>query len=113
MQDLEALYERSRAICCPIVNGGGTRVKLIEAAAHAKPIVATSIGAEGLSFESEREILICETDGEIAQACIRLLTDDAASLRLGKSAYDKARSCYAVDNVRKKIACEIAKSLLA
>jgi glycosyltransferase involved in cell wall biosynthesis len=111
VHDLEELYARSRVICCPIVNGGGTRLKLIEAAAHAKPMVATSIGAEGLSFENEREILICDTDDEIADCCSRLLTDDALSLLLGKSAYQKACSIYNIEIIKKNIAQELAASL--
>ena len=60
VSDLDALYERSRIICCPIITGGGTRLKLIEAAAHSKPMITTPIGAEGLLFENERDILIRE-----------------------------------------------------
>ena len=74
---------RSRVVCCPVANGGGTRLKLIGAAAHAKPIVATPVGAEGLIFENKLEILICDADSRIAQGCIRLLTDDAMALQLG------------------------------
>jgi glycosyltransferase involved in cell wall biosynthesis len=111
VHDLEALYARSRVICCPIVNGGGTRVKLLEAAAYAKPIVATTVGAEGLSFENELEILIRNIDSEIAQACCRLLTDDALSLRLGTSAYQKACSHYELGHIRKNIAHRLADGL--
>ena len=48
--NLDALYARARIVCCPTRNGGGTRVKLIEAAAYGKPMVATRVGAEGLAF---------------------------------------------------------------
>jgi glycosyltransferase involved in cell wall biosynthesis len=111
VDDLEALYARSRVICCPITNGGGTRVKLIEAAAHAKPIVATAIGAEGLSFENKHEILICNTDSEIAETCSRLLTDDAMCLRLGKNAYHKACSHYEPGSIKRNIAQHFVESL--
>ena len=50
VSDLDALYERSRIICCPIITGAGTRLKLIEAAAYTKPMIATHIGAEGRLF---------------------------------------------------------------
>lgn len=109
--DLEPLYARSRVICCPILNGGGTRIKLLEAAAHAKPIVSTAVGAEGLSFENELEILIRNRDSEIAQACCRLLTDDTLSLRLAKSAYRKICSHYEPGSIKKTIARQMMEGL--
>jgi glycosyltransferase involved in cell wall biosynthesis len=66
----------------PDHNSGGTRLKLIEAAAYTKPIIATPIGAEGLLFENDREILIRESDAQIAAACSRLLSDDAECVKL-------------------------------
>lgn len=69
VEDLDALYRRSRVACCPISNGGGTRVKLIEAAAHARPMVSTSIGAEGLSFRDGSDFLIRE-GGQDNRGCL-------------------------------------------
>jgi glycosyltransferase involved in cell wall biosynthesis len=54
VDDLSALYAETRIVCCPIVIGSGTRIKLVEAASYARPIVATRIGAEGLDFRDGR-----------------------------------------------------------
>jgi glycosyltransferase involved in cell wall biosynthesis len=69
-------------------------VKIIEAAAHAKAIVSTRLGAEGLHFEDEREIILRDDPAEIAAACVRLLSDAAAAARLGRAALQKARRTY-------------------
>ncbi|MDC0936369.1 glycosyltransferase family 4 protein, partial [Pirellulales bacterium] len=58
----------------PLRIGGGTRIKIYEAAAMGRPVVATSVGAEGLSLENERQILIADTSSELAGAIERLLT---------------------------------------
>jgi glycosyltransferase involved in cell wall biosynthesis len=92
--DLEPWYRRARVVCCPIYHGGGTRVKIIEAAAYAKAIVSTRIGAEGLTFENGREILLHDSRAEIARACVRLLEDPAGAARLGRAALAKARATY-------------------
>ena len=42
--DLVAEYARSHVFVCPIRSGSGTRVKLLEAAAYARPIVSTRMG---------------------------------------------------------------------
>lgn len=92
--DLDALYARSRVICCPIETGGGTRVKLIEAAGYGRPMVSTRIGAEGLEFAPETEILLADSDAGLADACVRLLRDPAACARLGQAARVRMRAHY-------------------
>ena len=94
VKDLDDLYRRSRIVCCPIRSGSGTRVKMIEAAAYGKPIVATAIGAEGLTLVAGQDYL--QRDGAIpfAQACIDLLNSDALCHRLGTAARRSALQHY-------------------
>src|SRR5204862_529929 len=82
VDDLHSWYARARVVCCPIRHGGGTRVKIIEAAAHAKAIVATRLAAEGLDFEDGREIVLRDAPARLAEACVRLLGDRHAAARL-------------------------------
>lgn len=113
VEDLTALYARSRVVCCPMIVGGGTRVKLIEAGAHAKPMVSTRIGAEGLDFVPEREILIRESDSDVAAACIHLLEDDAACKSIGMAARARAEQAYAAPIVERRIAELLTERLSA
>jgi len=94
VDDLEPWYRRARVVCCPIYHGVGTRLKIVEAAAYAKAVVSTPLGAEGLDFEDEREIVLRDSPAEIAEACVRLLSDAAAAARLGGAALQKARRRY-------------------
>jgi glycosyltransferase involved in cell wall biosynthesis len=105
--NLDMLYRRTRLVCCPLTNGGGTRVKLIEAAAYGKAMVSTTVGAEGLSFADETEILIRDDDKGIAEACVRLLEDDGLCARLGKAARRKAESMYDGPTIRDGIVSEL------
>jgi glycosyltransferase involved in cell wall biosynthesis len=107
--DLTPLYQRSRIVCCPITIGGGTRIKLVEAAGYAKPIVSSAIGAEGLALIDDVEILIRDSDDEIAEACLELLGNEELCVRLGTAAREKAKLLYDVANVRKKIAEYLVK----
>src|SRR5262249_58268080 len=81
--DLEALYRRTRLVCCPLRNGGGTRLKLIEAAGYGKAMVSTTVGAEGLSFADEKENLIPDDGTRISEACVPLLKDGGLCARRG------------------------------
>jgi glycosyltransferase involved in cell wall biosynthesis len=113
VDDLASLYRRTRIVCCPLGNGGGTRLKLIEAAAFARPIVSTAVGAEGLALRDDRDIVIREDDRSIATACIRLLEDDDACARLGHAAYRVARASYDREAIKKLIMTEAANVLAA
>ncbi len=92
--DLDALYANTRIVCCPLANGGGTRIKLIEAAAYGRAMVSSHVGAEGLDFAEGREILLRDSDADFAQACIALLQDEQACARLGHAARIRMRQLY-------------------
>jgi len=74
-------------------------------------MIATPTGAEGLFFENDREILIRQSDTEIATACSRLLSDDTECFLLGSNAYRKAVSLYDVDIIKQKIKSELLATL--
>jgi glycosyltransferase involved in cell wall biosynthesis len=104
VDDVGGFHARTRIACAPLVNGGGTRLKLIEAAGHARPMVSTRVGAEGLEFVPEREILLRDADAAFAAACVELLRDDAACARLGAAARARAVASYGADAASDRIA---------
>jgi hypothetical protein len=99
VEDIDALYRRSRVVCAPILSGGGTRVKIIEAAACGKPITATRLGAEGLELHDGRELLLRDDPESFAEACLQLLKDSALCKRLGHAAHEAASRHYDRANV--------------
>jgi glycosyltransferase involved in cell wall biosynthesis len=113
VDDLPRLYGDAQVVCCPIQSGGGTRIKIIEAAAHARPVVSTTIGAEGLQFQDEREILIADAPAQFARACIRLLEDLPLATRLGTMARERAQALYsrasAIESIKREIFAGIAE----
>jgi glycosyltransferase involved in cell wall biosynthesis len=100
VQNLQRLYGDTRIVCCPITRGGGTRLKLVEAAAYGRAIVSTRIGAEGLVLQNEKDILVRDSDDAIAAACIRLLADSELCQQLGRRAHLAASQNYDAKQVR-------------
>jgi glycosyltransferase involved in cell wall biosynthesis len=62
-------------VAVPLRIGGGTRLKIYEAMAMGKALVSTSIGAEGLSFENGRDLLLADDASSFADAILLLLRD--------------------------------------
>ncbi|MGL4636637.1 MAG: glycosyltransferase [Beijerinckiaceae bacterium] len=111
VDNLEALYEHSRIVCCPIRNGGGTRLKLIEAALYGKPMVATHIAAEGLAFRHGRDIILRDDDARLAEACVQLLSTDAEATSQAANAFRLAKALYSPQRIRTQIAAAINSAL--
>jgi hypothetical protein len=89
---LPAYAEASLAVV-PIRSGGGTRVKILEAFALGRPVVSTTLGAEGLEIEPGRHLLTADTPETMAEACAELLDepDRAAAIAAEAAAFARAR----------------------
>jgi glycosyltransferase involved in cell wall biosynthesis len=81
----EAL-RRSHALIVPLRQGGGTRLKILEAMALGVPVISTYKGAEGLSVTDEKNILLADTPVELAAAVNRLFRDRALADHLRTNA---------------------------
>ena len=57
-ENLVEFYLRCRAVIVPLLAGGGTRIKILEAALAQRPVLSTPIGAEGLALQDGDEILL-------------------------------------------------------
>lgn len=111
VENLEAVYQDSRVVCCPILSGGGTRVKILEAAAHGKPIVATTLGAEGIEFRDGTEILLRDDAQSFADACVALLRDELQCHRLGNAARAAVTERYQRARIVESLRAHIQSSL--
>jgi glycosyltransferase involved in cell wall biosynthesis len=62
-------------LAVPLRAGGGTRVKILEAAAAGVPVVSTRFGVEGLGLDQGGGVLLAEDPDEFARAIVRVATD--------------------------------------
>ena len=83
---VEPFYQNADIVISPILFGGGTRIKILEAMAYGRPIVSTAIGAEGLELEPGRHALIADSMAEFACAVIDLSKDAELRERLSSEA---------------------------
>jgi polysaccharide biosynthesis protein PslH len=93
--NLSDYLSASDVILVPLDSGSGTRLKIVEAAANARPVVSTRIGAEGQSFVDGEEILLTDgVDEAFIDAALRLLDDPALGERLGQAARARVLAEY-------------------
>ena len=75
VDDVRPYLERAAVAVVPLLSGGGTRLKILEAMAAGRAVVSTSVGAEGLELRQGQEVLLANSPSEFAQACVSLLRD--------------------------------------
>jgi glycosyltransferase involved in cell wall biosynthesis len=94
VDDAAAFMNTMSVMIAPLFAGGGMRIKVLEAMALAKPVVATQLGAGGLEIEHGRDILIAGDAESFADAVARLLRDRQLAARIGDAARETVRSRY-------------------
>lgn len=94
VDDVRPHVARGEVYVVPLLVGGGTRLKALEAMAMAKPIVTTSVGCEGIDLRHEESALFADAPAAFAAAVVRLFRDDALRARLGQAALARAAATY-------------------
>jgi glycosyltransferase involved in cell wall biosynthesis len=94
--DMRPLIARAAVCVVPLRIGSGTRLKILEAAATAKPVVSTTIGVEGLDFARGSEILLADDPDSFASAVVDLLNDAQRRRLLGAAARRRVEQSYSI-----------------
>lgn len=82
VSDMRPYFARASVVVAPLFVGGGTRVKILEAQAMGRPVVATSMGAEGLNARHGESILLADSPSNFADGVVQLLADPLLAARL-------------------------------
>jgi glycosyltransferase involved in cell wall biosynthesis len=67
----------------PLRIGGGTRLKIYEALAMGKPVISTTIGAEGLPLVPGQHFVCADAPADFARAVVDLISDARRREALG------------------------------
>ena len=94
VDDLAALYERAGVVISPLTFGSGLKIKLIEALALGKAIVATSTTLQGVEDIAKHAVLHADHADEFADAIASLIHDKSLRLEMGASALSVAEEHF-------------------
>ena len=77
-------------VICPLISGGGTRIKILESIACGKQVISTSLGAEGLINEATKGNLIIADDwNQFSKEVVKLIRTKTTKVpKKFRSAYD-------------------------
>jgi len=94
VDDLAPLYERAGVVISPLTFGSGLKVKLIEALALGKAIVATSVTLQGVEKIAEHAVFKTDRADEFADAIILLTHNKKLRFETGASALAVAKENF-------------------
>jgi glycosyltransferase involved in cell wall biosynthesis len=85
VDDVRPHITRASAYLCPIHEGGGTRLKILDALAMQRPLVSTALGVDGLGLRDGGHYLRAEQPADFAAQLARLDQDPALAQRLASA----------------------------
>ena len=84
--DVRPYLAKASLMVVPLLIGGGTRLKIVEAMGMNCPVVSSTIGAEGLGLTPDRELLLADDSEPFAEAILVLLDDPKRAAKLAQRA---------------------------
>ena len=73
VESVAPYYRESDIVIAPIRYGSGTRIKILEAMSHRRPVISTTLGAEGIEVTPGENIMIGDTPEAFAASCLELI----------------------------------------
>jgi succinoglycan biosynthesis protein ExoO len=101
VRDLAPYYKKAAVVISPLTAGSGLKIKLVEALAHGKAIVATSVTVQGVDQEVREATRVVDDPEAFAGAIVELLLDKSLREVMGARARAAAERnfsrniCYA------------------
>jgi len=104
VDDVRPYLEKAHIYICPIRDGGGTKLKILDALAMGKPIVAHPIAIEGIDVKLEKHVLLAKAPSEFIQQIERLFNDTNLCHLLSQQGREIIIKKYDFKKIGKKLA---------
>ncbi|HEX7278708.1 MAG TPA: glycosyltransferase family 4 protein [Solirubrobacterales bacterium] len=101
--DLRDLYLQAGAVAVPLLEGGGSPLKFVEALAYRVPVSATPRAAAGLEVKAGEHYAEGETDGESFAAALETALDPARGNPLAAAGRELAEREYSIEALERRL----------
>ncbi|HEX8459818.1 MAG TPA: glycosyltransferase family 4 protein, partial [Segetibacter sp.] len=92
-------YKNASVSIVPLKSGSGTRLKILEAMSLGNPVVSSSIGAEGIEYSDNTNILIADEPAAFASQIAFLLQNEKAFNKIRKNGRELVHKVYAWNKI--------------
>jgi len=113
VEDAQQFMNEHNIMVVPLMSGSGMRIKIIEGLALGKPIITTTIGAEGIEVTHRENILIADTPEEMMQAIDFCVNHTDKCVEMGKNARKLVEEKYTQEKVTKGLIMFLQSKILS
>lgn len=107
--DVRPYLNLASVVVTPLLQGSGTRLKILEAFASGRPVVSTTKGVEGIKVKDGEHLLIRDEIDDFVAAIDRLWSQPDPAEKLAASAWELVKAEYSWEAVGKRIEKSIAR----
>jgi polysaccharide biosynthesis protein PslH len=105
--DVRPYIAQAAVYVCPIMDGGGTKLKILDALAMGKAIVAHPIACEGIQVQDRRDVIFAREPDEFAGSIATLLESPELRKQLSLNARALAESSYSYSFIGRQLVSAI------
>ena len=92
--DAKAFVAEHDVAIVPLLSGSGIRIKIIESMAMGKTVITTRVGAEGILYDEEVNLIIAENKAKMVEAIRSINENPQIAVRIGQAARKLVEETY-------------------
>ena len=112
VDDVRPYFQKATICICPIREGGGTRLKILDSLAMGVPVIGTTFACSGLNLKHEHDVLIADTPEDFALQTKRLLDSRTLRIRLASAGREVIEREFSWDVVGRSLFSAYEKASL-
>jgi glycosyltransferase involved in cell wall biosynthesis len=103
VDDVRPYMDQAQIYICPIKDGGGTKLKVLDALAMGKPLIADSIACEGIAVVNNESVMFASTPAEYVEKIKYLIDNPDACDDLSKNGRNLIEDQYSFQSIGKNM----------
>lgn len=113
IEDIDLEYQSCSVVVAPVLSGGGTNIKVLEAMLYGKPCVVSGFAANGFEsiINNGKNIIVANTPREYGTQILDLLANEDKRLRIGNEACKSVQEKYGFNLIKSIVRQDICKAL--